>query len=242
MTIKIELPVEILSYIYSGVSSKLMGLDELVININDGRVSCKHKNEESSGMIMFESIEFEYLKGTNVELTMFAKDLKSMVSLVKKDKVALEIDDGLIVFKAGKITKNFPRPAHVEVPSKTPSFATSVHVEMKDENIEAVVKSFADIKEGDIKVTAESEIIQFAAEGDVRSTNISFDPADVISYKNTEDVTSGFDKELLISVFNSRPSNGKYTIEMGDGTPLKFTQTNTSIGTMIVFVAPKISD
>ena len=242
MTFKIELPIAVLNCIHSAVASKLMGLDEIVITIESGKVYCKHKNNESSGMIIFESTEFEDLKNKDINITMFVKDLKSMTTLIKKDKVALEIDDGLIVFKAGKITKNFPRPAHVEVPIKSPSFETSVQVEMREENVDAIVKSFADIKEGDIKITAESEILQFAAEGDVRSTNISFDSADVISYKNSEDVTSGFDKELLASVLHSRMSNATYFMEMGNGTPLKFIQSAPLIGKLIVFVAPKISD
>jgi hypothetical protein len=242
MAVTVEIPGEVLKYVYDTSTNSLMDLDEIAITIKDGKVSCKHKNASSSGMMLFESLPFESLKDKDMVVTFFTKDLKAVMSLVKKDSIILEISDGSIVFKSGKITKNFPRPAKVDIPPKSPVFGTSVKLEMTSDNIKSLVKSFSDIKVGDIKVTAEKDLIQFMVSDEQRSTNVIFDAADVVNYDCAKDVESVFDKELFISIMNSIGKGELFTIEMGDGTPIKFIETNSLVGTMNTFVAPRISD
>ena len=83
-----------------------------------------------------------------------------------------------------------------------PKFEVTTSMELSSKNMEMLTNSFSDIKNTDIKIVARKDFIQFEADNETRKTNIMFEPADVLSYNNTEETMSGFDKDMAVSMFN----------------------------------------
>jgi hypothetical protein len=242
MIAKIEITSEVLGAIYSAASAKLMDVDELLINVKDGKYICYQRNAEGSGMFMYESEVFEGLKDLSVQIPIYSKDVKTILSLIKKDKAELEVGQGETVFKFGKMTKKFPQPAEVKVPSKIPSLEPTTAISLSENNVDVLADSFSDIKGGDIKITSDKEKVHFSAQGDIRTTSMVFEVSDVVSYSNNKQSMSGFDKEMLVSIFKAKKDGGTYLLEMGNDTALKFTQDVPKIGKTTFFIAQKIYD
>ena len=237
----IDIPSEVLNTIYSAATSKLMDLDEVKINVTEGRFKVYHRNAECSGMFVYESEFYEDIKDLTVDIPMFVKDIKTVLSIVKKGKANFTVNPGETIFRFEKLTKHFPHPTNVSTPEKLPAIEVTTKIEMSDKNMEMINDSFSDIKNTDIKIFANNDSIKFEADNEIRKTNIVFEPTDVISYSNTEKTFVGFDKDMAISMFNVK-KDGKYTIELGNRYPMKVTQEIPSIGKVVYYIAPKIYD
>ena len=242
MLATVEIPSEILNAVFSAANTELMDVEEVLINIKDGKCICYQRNYEGSGMFMFESEVQDNLKDIDVQLPIYKKDIKTILSLVKKEKATLDIRQGETVFTFGKIVKKFPQPAEVKVPSKIPSLETTTELVLSAENVIMLEESFSDIKGGDIKINSDNEGIDFAAVGEVRSTSLKMSKDDVLSFKTTMKSMSGYDKKMLTSMFYAKKGVGTFKLEMGNDTAMKFTHDIPNIGVTTFFIAQKIYD
>lgn len=242
MLATVEISSDILNAIFSAANAELMDIDEVLINIKDGKCICYQRNYEGSGMFMFESDVQDNLRDLDVQLPIYKKDIKTILSLIKKDKAMLDIRQGETVFTFGKIVKKFPQPSEVKVPSKIPSLETTTTVVFSAESVIMLDDSFSDIKGGDIKINSSEEGIEFVAVGEVRSTSLKMSKDDVVSFNNSGKSMSGYDKKMLTSMFYAKKGVGTFKLEMGDDTALKFTHTIPNVGVTTFFIAQKIYD
>lgn len=244
--IQIDIPVVVLKDLYSAVSSPAFDLTDVTLNIENDKLWANQRSPSGSTIIIYESILsiIGDIKDNKLSVSIAIIDLKTMSELCKDGNVTLELYDGYVISKVGKIKKTYPTPVDNNVPEKLPKFQTTNSFELTPEQLESINKTFSDTFIGDIQITVMDEIVSFSTSDRQRKNEIEFDFKELVNFHSDENVGKvGYDHNLFLPIISIRPRSviNKRTMEFGDGLPVKITL-ESPISKFTMFIGPIIYD
>lgn len=217
---------KVIKHISDGVASKSMEAEGVTMRISQNRIMVRQANPSMSSMfsLLSEPIEWD---GEEVDVTLSLNDIKTLAKLSTDCKVSIEVLDGAITCKIGKVTKKFPLISKSEFVENNPRPKLPYRFSVSDELIKSIRDAFSDMSEGTVEIIATPETIKMSIRDimTVRNTEILIVKEDCKIWECPGNTTTAFRIEIFSPMLKLKVEGAEAIMEFDDKKPLAFIQT-----------------
>lgn len=230
---------KVIKHIFDGVYSKSMEAEGVTMRIYENRILVRQTDPSMSAMFSLLSEPIEW-NGGEVDITLSLNDMKTLAKLSTDCKITIELGDGAITCKIGKVTKKFPLIAESKFVENNPKPKLPYRFSVSDDLIKSIKDAFSDMNEGTVEITTTPETIKMSVRDimTVRNTEILIVKEDCKLWECPGNITTAFRIEIFGPMLKLKVDGSEAVMEFDDKKPISFIQSVENCYKSKILLAP----